>query len=255
MINGFLLLFTTIESDYAYAMREDPVRARLVELIAHRDPPTDLKRASLACGKNHAYLHQFVHRGTPRRLPEDVRYALASHLGVDQSVLRDAEPLPPPLDPHPNPPNTRGGSQGGDGDEDQVLVPELRVSNLPKGVDPAAVRETASRWGFPLGWIRYSLKANPDALRIVGVDGDSMEPVLRSGDHLLIDTERRAPSPPGVFVVFDGVGLVARSLEFLPNSDPPIVLIRSPGEMVRDVEVPLDDVQIIGRAIWHTRRL
>lgn len=249
------MLFTPDESDYPYVMRNDPVRARLAELIAHRDPPTDLKRASLACGKNHAYLHQFVHRGTPRRLPEDVRYALASHLGVDQSVLRDLAPLPAPLDPHPNPPNVRGGGRTSSADDDQIAVPELRTSNLTQGADPVEPEEGAARWSFPLGWVRHALKANPEALRIVEVDGDSMEPILRSGDQLLIDTERRAPSPPGIFVIFDGVGLIPRSLEFLPNSDPRIVLVRASGNRIKDIEVPLGDIRIIGRAVWHARRL
>lgn len=237
-------------------MLNDSVRNRLVDLIAHRDPPTDLKRASLACGKNHAYLHQFVHRRTPRRLPEDVRHALASHLGVDESVLRDAGPLPAPLDPHPNPPRTDGADlKDSDRDDEQVFVPELRVSNLAGVDDPIKPEGNAARWSFPLGWVRHALKSQPTALRIVSVDGDAMEPALRSGDQLLIDTDRRAPSPPGVFVVFDGVGLIPRSLEYLPNSDPPVVLIHSPSDLVRDLEMPLDDVQIIGRAVWHARRL
>lgn len=227
-----------------------------MDLIAHRDPPTDLKRASLACGKNHAYLHQFVHRGTPRRLPEDVRYALASHLGVDQSVLRDSDPLPIPLDPHPNPPGqAEAHNRGKIRDDDQIFISELRTSNLRPDVNPAIPDPDATRWGFPLGWVKYALKAKAESLRMVGIDGDSMEPNFRSGDHLMIDTDRRAPSPPGVFVIFDGVGLIARSLEFLPNSDPAIVLIRSPGDMASDVEVPLNEIQIIGRAIWHARRL
>jgi hypothetical protein len=234
-------------------MRDDPVRNRLVDLIAHRDPPTDLKRASLACGKNHAYLHQFVHRGTPRRLPEDVRHALASHLGVDQSVLRDGAPLPAPLDPHPNPP---GGDAGiGEQESQLVSVPELRVSSLPIGADPSQPEVQAARWSFPLGWVRHALKSQPSALRIVSVVGDVMEPAFRSGDHLLIDTDRRAPSPPGVFVIFDGIGLIPRLLEFLPNSAPAVVLIRSSSDSVRDLEVPMADIQIIGRAVWHARRL
>ena len=70
-------------------MKLDPVRRTLIQLIALRDPPTDLKKASLAIGRNHAYLQQFIQRGTPRRLPEEVRHALAAYLGVTESALRD----------------------------------------------------------------------------------------------------------------------------------------------------------------------
>jgi hypothetical protein len=242
-------------------MPDDSVRNRLMDLIVHRDPPTDLKRASLACGKNHAYLHQFVHRGTPRRLPEHVRYALASHLGVDQSVLRDGAPLAMPLDPHPNPPRANEGAktgiaeQGQGTDHGQVFVRELRVRNSAKAKGPPRPEEGEEHWSFPLGWVQHVLKSQPAALRVVNVDGDAMEPSFRSGDQLLIDTDRRAPSPPGVFVIFDGVGLIPRSLEFLPNSEPPVVLIHASSDLVRDVEVPLVNVQIIGRAVWHARRL
>ena len=49
----------------------DPVRIRLLKLIQTRD--TDLKKVSVALGKNAAYIHQFIYRGTPKVLPEDVR--------------------------------------------------------------------------------------------------------------------------------------------------------------------------------------
>lgn len=171
-------------------------------------------------------------------------------------MLRDADPLPIPLDPHPNPPG-QAGARGRSGvqDDDQIFISELRTSNLPKGADPITPEPGAARWSFPLGWVKYALKANAASLRMVGIDGNSMEPDFRSGDHLLIDTDRRAPSPPGVFVMFDGVGLIARALEFLPNSDPAIVLIRSSGEMTSNLEVPLDEIHIVGRAVWHARRL
>ena len=55
----------------------DNLRSRLLDMVAARRPRTDLKTASLACGRNHAYLHQFIHKGSPRRLPEDVRLRLA----------------------------------------------------------------------------------------------------------------------------------------------------------------------------------
>jgi hypothetical protein len=234
-------------------------------LIVHRDPPTDLKRASLACGKNHAYLHQFVHRGTPRRLPEDARYALASHLGVDESVLRDEGLTGPPRDPHPNPPfspRVGGGlvpgsptETGGAADGDVVMVPELRTTNIPPGADPMVPPSDAVRWGFPAGWVVHGLKMQPRALRVITIDGDAMEPMFRSGDQLLIDTDSQAPSPPGVFVLFDGVALIPRLLELVPNSTPPILLVRSPGGRVRDLEVDPGEIRIMGRAVWHARRL
>ena len=79
----------------------DPIRLRVLELIERTG--TDLKKASLACGKNAAYVHQFIYRGTPKILPEDVREQLAKHLGVHDRVLRHPEvPQRKPASRHEN---------------------------------------------------------------------------------------------------------------------------------------------------------
>lgn len=67
----------------------DPLRRRILDLVAEKGET--LKSVSLAMGRNHAYLQQYIHSGKPRRLPEDIRYRLAKHLGVDERELRDEE--------------------------------------------------------------------------------------------------------------------------------------------------------------------
>ena len=53
----------------------DPIRLRILKLVDQRG--SNLKQVSLALGKNAAYAHQYIYRGTPKVLPEDVREALA----------------------------------------------------------------------------------------------------------------------------------------------------------------------------------
>ena len=67
-------------------MELDPTRLKVMKLI--QDSGSDLKNASIAIGRNAAYLHQYLYRGTPKILPEDAREALAAHLGVDDDSLR-----------------------------------------------------------------------------------------------------------------------------------------------------------------------
>ena len=45
---------------------------------------------------------------------------------------------------------------------------------------------------------------------------------LHHGDIVLVDLARRAPARPGgIFVRRDGVGLIAKRLDHIPNSEPP----------------------------------
>ncbi len=86
----------------------------------------------------------------------------------------------------------------------------------------AQIRRPAPFWLMDSpSWIRDRLKARPADLRMLHVEGDSMLPTLSDGDIVLVDLSRTAPTPPGLFVLFDGLGLVAKRLEHVANSDPP----------------------------------
>jgi len=150
----------------------DPVRQRLVEMIDARG--TTLAEVSRAIGKNHAYLQQFVKRETPRKLPEDVRKALARHFRVAESEFADTT-SPRIVTPLPQlRPETLGrkdlpvyaSAQGGaDG---EILI----------GYEPIEWRERPS-----------ILEGVSDAYAMYVVN-DSMEPRYRQGDLLLIHPRR-----------------------------------------------------------------
>ena len=62
---------------------------------------------------------------------------------------------------------------------------------------------------FQRSWIKQDLRSDPANLRIMHVEGDSMMPKLHDGDIVLVDLGRRAPTPPGIFVLHDGMGCSA----------------------------------------------
>ena len=108
---------------------------------------------------------------------------------------------------------------------------------------------------FQRSWIRQSLKTEPTNLRIMHVEGDSMVPTLNSGDIVLVDAGRRTPTPPGIFVLYDGLGLVAKRLEYIPNSDPPQVRIVSDNSYYPPYERLIDETNIVGRIRWVAREM
>lgn len=67
----------------------DPARAYLLAMV--KQNRVTLASLSRALGRNHAYLHQFVHRGTPKHLPERVRRELAGLLGMPEATLISPE--------------------------------------------------------------------------------------------------------------------------------------------------------------------
>src|SRR3977135_2945460 len=71
----------------------DAARKLLVDTLARR-PDLDLKNLSLTIGRNHAYLQQYLMRGSPRELPEAARHGLAPLLGISPDDLRSTAPAP-----------------------------------------------------------------------------------------------------------------------------------------------------------------
>ena len=115
--------------------------------------------------------------------------------------------------------------------------------------------EPARAYHFRKSWIKQGLKASPSQLRIMKVEGDSMEPTLFDGDTVLVDMDRKAPNPPGIFVLDDGMGLVAKRLQHVPNSDPPAVRVISDNKHYPEYERTAEEINIIGRIRWFAREI
>jgi len=67
----------------------------------------------------------------------------------------------------------------------------------------------------------------------------------------MIDTSQRVPMPPGIFVIWDGMGIVAKRVEHVPHSEPPNnkVIIKSLNPEDQTYERNAEEVNIVGRVI------
>ncbi len=220
------------------------MRRRIVELLAKRG--SSLRKASLAMGRNGAYMHQFIHRGTPRVLAEHDREALAEYVECRPDLLRH----PLEMGAHLKAPLVSRSVPRG-----YAAVPEIdaRMAAGPGAWDDEA--NAVARWLYADSVVRHEFRARAEDLRMLAVEGDSMEPTLSAGDRVLVDASRTAPTPPGTFVIWDGMGCVAKRVEHLPNSDPPRVLIKSVNPEYESCERLLDEIRVLGRVIWVSRRV
>jgi phage repressor protein C with HTH and peptisase S24 domain len=82
-----------------------------------------------------------------------------------------------------------------------------------------------------------------------------MHPTLQDGDLVLVDISRRAPAPPGIFVLFDGIGLVVKRLEVLANTEPHLLRIIADNPQYTSYDRASTEVHIIGRVVWFARTI
>lgn len=143
----------------------------------------------------------------------------------------------------------------GDASGRSIRIEELDVRASAGAGLIGGNEKVIAEWQVPSEVVRGYSTAPADEMRIITVMGDSMEPTLQPGQRVLVDTGDRKPSPPGVFVVWDGLGLVIKRVQMVPHSEPPRVKITSDNAKYEPYERTLDEAYIQGRVIGQWRWL
>ena len=231
-------------------MERDPVREKIRDLIWKRG--LNMREASVAIGRSVSYVHQFLERGTPRVLGFRDSERLAGLLGCDADELRH-ETLPkrkPWTRKKPPPARTPAPGKG------LAAIPEMAVET---SAGPGALNEEFSdekaRWYLPEGMVRYEGDASPESLCILRVRGNSMEPEMREGDRLLVDTARRRPATGEMVVLWDGNGLVVKRVETARDPGPPRLRLISANPDYAPYTCLAEDAHIVGKVLWTIRRV
>jgi DNA-binding phage protein len=118
-------------------------------------------------------------------------------------------------------------------------------------------REDPKRWmTFSLEWLMTL--GNPDAMEIITVEGDSMEPELRDADHVMIDRSQRQ-TKDGLFVLLVDDRLFLKRVRVLGRSKVELVSTNinyPPFEVTipdEDDEFAQDGAAVVGKVVWSGR--
>jgi transcriptional regulator with XRE-family HTH domain len=103
-------------------------------------------------------------------------------------------------------------------------------------------------WVFPASFVREQLHTTPDRLLVFDVDGDSMAPTIVSGDRVIIDTGHKTPTPDGLYAIRDTFkSIIVKRLQLVRSARPPRVKIISDNPSLAIEEVPLGELEIVGK--------
>lgn len=139
--------------------------------------------------------------------------------------------------------------------QDYAIIPRITVDISASGGTIVAEHHEEERYYFRQAWIREHLGVTPSDLGLLYVRGDSMEPSLCHNDIVMVDTTKKTPTPPGIFVLFDGFGLVAKRLEYVADAGLKQLRIISDNPQYSTYERSLEETLIIGRVVWFAREI
>ncbi len=216
----------------------DP-RAALDRLLTEKG--VDYAQLSARIGRNPAYIQQYIKRGSPRRLAEEDRARIAAYLGVPEALLGGPAPRVAATIARP-----RGG--------DMVLVPKLAIGASAGSGASIDGEPVEGQVAFDPKWLR-DLGADPRALSIIRVEGDSMAPTLNDGDDIMVDGgDAAARLRDGIYVLRMDDVLMVKRVARAPGQGR--VSVISDNRQYRSWDdLPMSAVQLVGRVVWTGRRV
>lgn len=218
----------------------DSVRKRIARVIKERG--LTYKEVSTELGRNHAYVQQFIERNVPAKLPEETRLRLSELLDIPEAEL--GAPAPRSSKPHLAGDVANLAIRGGLG-----IGSVEEVSRNDAGEIYA--EHVNGFWSFPdavkAGW------RNMPHVYSMPVTGDSMEPTLTSGSYVFIDMSHTIPSPPDLYAIDYGDGVMVKRVQMVPRSER--IKIMSDNDRYDDHELRKDEVRVYGRVVaWFQWR-
>lgn len=228
-------------------MNTEEIRAKIAKLIEEKN--LSLAKVSTQIGKNVAYLHQYINKGSPLRLPEEQRRRLSAILGVEEQELTDL----------PIPTHLSGVSMVADKlasmftKSDVVTIDMIDataccgdgIDNLPEKV--------CGHWRLPLSEFKTLASGVPENIKMLRVQGDSMTPTISEGDFVWVDTSNNYIGSDGIYLIRMATGLAVKRLQAgLSN-----IVIKSDNPTYSDITAEVGEVKIVGKVvhILNSRRV
>lgn len=199
----------------------DTVRQFILDEVVNSGRDISLKTLSIAAGKNPAYIHQFIYRGSPRHLPEDVRHKIASMLGVSEYSLRP---------------------QSDTLNRDNTLIQYLD--------HPSQHAYSDGPWHVPHSFLSDTLHIKSTDIRLAVVGDCPADFGISSGDIIMMNLQDKNPLIAGYFALNAGDHIRVRHLEQVSLNDNRIVINgNGPNAYATDGA----DNDILGRVIFHAQ--
>lgn len=138
--------------------------------------------------------------------------------------------------------------------QEHVFLPECSLSEIDDDGPAKGVGHFLDYAVFRADWLTTISSNKPEKLMVYVVDDDSMEPTLRSGDHVVVEPSADQMRGDGIYVIGMGGGLAIKRVVFSPDGDVVGVISDSPIYPSHEA-VARSRINLIGRIIWVGRRL
>lgn len=144
---------------------------------------------------------------------------------------------------------------GKDLGDEFVLVPRYEVAASAGGGAMVHSEQIVDHLAFRSEWVRNALDVSVQALALISVKGDSMEPTLSNGDLILVDTGTNKVEDNAIYVLrYNGSLMVKRIQRKITGT----LIIKSDNVVYEPETVTgeaVNNLHVVGRVVWSGRRM
>lgn len=222
------------------------LRLKLNHLI-RTSSQDDYASISALIGRNHAYMQQFIKRGVPKCLRDDDMKKIIDHFNISMEYFGSPDDFPNPGQEYSDITDTGF-------DEEYIRVNVYDIEAAAGSGSVVENNEIANKLAFKRSWIRSSSNASSDDLAVITVSGDSMNPTLYNGDHILVDMTLTSLKNDGIYVLRNDDMILVKRITLNPVTK--LCTIKSDNNFYESWEgCQPDDLDILGRVIWMGRNI
>lgn len=131
-----------------------------------------------------------------------------------------------------------------------ILVPRYNVAGSCGGGAIVDTEDVVEYLSFRREWIKNSLRVGEKDLCVISVKGDSMEPRLKDGDVVLLDTSTKHIEDNAIYALqFNGGLSIKRVQRFMSGA----LEIISDNKLYKAEMIPPEqsgNVRVVGRVVW-----
>lgn len=253
-------------------METEGVRAFLARLI-EGDPEHDATTLARKIGRKDGYLRDFLN-GRKDSLGASEVLRIESHFRLPAGTLMKGGrmeeiqrvPIGQEFEPDPSFEHDDNAAVAGRAHAGKLAPGEVPERNVVAGlgiggtaegvlVDGQVLDGVRAVWRLPPEFLRTELRSREGEVDFIAVDGDSMIPTLLPGDRVMINRSQNAPSPDGLYAIFDGIGISVKRLEIVKGSSPLRIRIKSDNPNHGTDEISANDLHVIGRVVCRVSRM
>lgn len=140
-------------------------------------------------------------------------------------------------------------------DDHFVLVPRYDVQASAGPGAFADMERVTDVLAFRADWVRRTLRTDPAQLALISAAGDSMDPTIRPGDLLLVDTSANEVAHDGIYVVVMGTHVLVKRVQRLYREG---LVVKSDNPAYDEIRIGPDEMGefiVAGRVCWVGRTI